>query len=111
MKYALVGMALLLGGCTTQGQLVHDSAVSRGESAIDAANQLAIRQLCKNMTRGSYNRLCQGNGDLCAHLDAMCAAWQGEFKNWAPSATVRNSSARLKWQPPGPVLVNGKWYY
>ena len=82
MKWTILCASLFLSGCTAQGQLIYDSAVERVETAVDTANQAALRQLCKNMTRGSYQRLCSGNDKLCEAMDQMCSEWQGQFKNW-----------------------------
>lgn len=109
MRLAILLLVLGLSGCSVQGQLIHESAVNKAEDAIDAANQLALRQLCKNMTRGSYNRLCQGNNDMCQFLDGMCAMWQGSFKNWTNQAEIREKKAAWRERGYGPLLLNGQW--
>ena len=108
LTFCVLLFAMLMMGCTARGELLYDTAVERAEDAVDAANQLALRQLCKNMTRGSYNRMCQGNAEMCAFMDGMCAKWQGEFKQWSGSVELQKQSWRERGF--GPVLIDGKWY-
>ena len=75
----LLVMILMITGCTTQGQLVYDAAVEKGEEAVDTAVQTSLRVLCLRMTKRSYIELCAGNPQMCGAMDVMCAAWYGTY--------------------------------